>query len=126
MHNKHILTVICVLMICLLATGCSGSGDSATQDGGSSVAAEASRSEDSLPEEETTVTAITSDAAENIALDHSGVAREDVTYIHSYEEHDGGSMVAWCVEFEVRKTQYSYYVDMATGEILRVYEETHD
>ncbi len=171
MHNQYILTAISALMVCLLVTGCTESGDSTTQDAASSIAVESSQTEDSLLEEEaaaisqtedqaeqandaaeteedeTTVTsqtedqteqadetveteeeseAITSDAAEKIALDHLGIDREDVKYIHSYEEHDGGTMVAWCVEFEVQNTQYNYYVDMATGEILRVYEETHN
>ena len=70
--------------------------------------------------------AITSDDAETIALNDLGIIRDDVKYIHSYEGHDDGTTVAWCVEFEADNTQYNYYVDMTTGEILKIFEETHN
>ncbi len=144
MHNKYILTVVCLFMVCVFA-GCAESNDLATQNVASSVASESSQPESS-PFEETVSSGtdsqtetkneskatdheaviITSDSAENIALNNLGITRDDVKYIHSYEEHDGGSIVAWCVEFEVNNTQYNYYVDMITGEILKVFEETHN
>lgn len=137
MRNRYILIAIS-FFVCFFAAGCNGSDDSAAQNVTSSAVNESSRTEDGLSEENVTSEAdsqpeikdgsetITSDSAENIALNNWGIDRDEVKYIHSYEEHDGGSIVAWCVEFEVNDTQYSCYVDMTTGEILKVFEEQHD
>ena len=137
MRNRYILIAIS-FFVCFFAAGCNGSDDLSAQNVISSVINESSRAEDGLSGENVTSEAesqseitdgsetITSDSAENIALDHWGIARNDVKYIHSYEEHDGGSIAAWCVEFEVNDTQYSCYVDMTTGEISNVFEEKHD
>ncbi len=130
MRSKYILAAVCFLMV-FLFSGCAESKDSAVQNASSSAASESSQAESGLSEENAAsetgaqTETITSDSAEKIALNDLGITRSDVKYIHSYEEHDGGSIVAWCVEFEVNNTQYNYYVDMATGEILEVFEETH-
>ncbi len=138
MNSKHILSMALSLILFCTLVGCTGSDDLEPTVTSGSSQSESEQSEVATTSETGSQTeamtseigsqteAITSKAAETIALNDVGITESDVKYIHSYEEHDGGTIVAWCVEFEVGNTQYSYYVDMYTGEILRSFVERHD
>lgn len=69
--------------------------------------------------------AVSSLQAENTALKAAGIERSAVKYIHSYLEYSGGKPYAFHVEFGVynrennQSLQYSYLIDLDTGEILQ-------
>ena len=60
---------------------------------------------------------ITLDRAKEIALDHAGLTTKDVTLPKVKKDHDDGKEV-YEVEFHVGFNEYSYNIDVATGEIL--------
>lgn len=60
---------------------------------------------------------VTKDQALQIALDHAGLTTKDVTLPKVKKDHDDGKEV-YEVEFHVGFNEYSYNIDVATGEIL--------
>lgn len=63
--------------------------------------------------------------AEEIALEHAGIARTGTKYIHSYYRYYHGAPYAYQVEFGVYSTQYCYVIDLITGEIINSDVYTH-
>ena len=60
---------------------------------------------------------VTKDQALQIALDHAGLTTKDVTLPKVKKDYDDGKEV-YEVEFHVGFNEYSYNIDVATGEIL--------
>ncbi len=58
------------------------------------------------------------EAAEEIALKHAGISRDDATKLCTELEYENGSLV-YEVEFEAAGKEYEYDVDTITGEILK-------
>lgn len=83
-------------------------------------APETSPSQDSAAAGDVGASGITGEEAENIALEHAGVAREDLTYIRTNLDIDDG-VQEYEVEFYVGNKEYEYHIEAATGGI-RTYD----
>ncbi len=61
---------------------------------------------------------ISATEAENIALNHLGMTRENIRFERTEIDHERGKLV-WEVEFEKENKEYSFEIDAVTGKILR-------
>ena len=60
---------------------------------------------------------VSSDEAENIALEQAGLSRDVVRFERTERDLERGRLV-WDVEFERENVEYSFKIDAKTGEIL--------
>ena len=92
--------------------GPAASGDAAAQASTPSAAPAAGTS------------ALSTQQAVDIALDHAQVNEADTSFLHTEQDHEHGRLV-YEVEFYVGQTEYKYEIDASTGKILEM-EQDHD
>lgn len=61
---------------------------------------------------------ITADEAKQIALDKAGVQEADIHDYETEQDQENGRPV-YEIQFDVGETEYEYYIDRETGEILK-------
>ncbi len=64
----------------------------------------------------TAASGITSAEAESIALKDAGIAKANVSYIHTHNDNDDG-LAVYDVEFTANSTKYEYTIDRSSGMI---------
>lgn len=69
------------------------------------------------PAETTAPEGITEAQAQTIALEHAGLAEQDVSHLQVREDWDDGRQ-EYDVEFHVGSLEYEYEIDAASGKIL--------
>ena len=65
---------------------------------------------------------ITAEAAEDIALAHAGISREDLSYLRTEFDYDRG-IAEYEIEFHHDGWEYDYEIQAVTGEILKAKAE---
>ena len=60
---------------------------------------------------------ISATEAENIALNHLGMTRENIRFERTELDRERGNLV-WKVEFEHGRTEYSYEIRVSDGKVL--------
>ena len=68
---------------------------------------------------------ITEDEAVDIALEHAGFIREEVSNLYVHLDRDDGKAYME-VEFRIEFTEYSYEINATTGEIVDFEKELDD
>ena len=71
----------------------------------------------SVPGGETTKKTISEQEAKDIALEHAGLAQDQVTGLRAEYDRDDGRP-EWDVEFREGRTEYDYTIHAETGRIL--------
>lgn len=101
--------LVAVVMMAVVATGCStgtqNKGNTATPSTTASPSAAATG-------------AVTEDQAKAIALQDAGVAETDVTAMQVRKEIDDG-IEQYDIEFYTKDREYDYEIEVATGKILK-------
>ena len=123
--NKRIIPGI-LLASLMFATACTSSPATPQQspaaaDTGSAAQTEAATTQSASAPAATNPAssgaAITGEEAQQIALQHAGVASEEVTFIHAHPDYDDGRNV-YEVEFYKGNEEFDYEIDANTGDIL--------
>ncbi len=61
---------------------------------------------------------LTSDLAEEAALSHAGLSKEQVSFIQSKLDYEDGRQIYEVEFYDKDNTEYDYEIDAATGEVL--------
>lgn len=107
-------SMFALLLLPALLTGC------ATRERLDGVQSKAQRLIDDAMESgamNTTVTLISGGEAEEIALNHAGLTKDQVTWLRAEYEIDNGRP-QYEVEFHHGEWEYDYEIDAETGEVL--------
>lgn len=107
-------SMFALLLLPVLLTGC------ATRERLDNVQSKTQRLMDDAMESgamNTTVTLISGAEAEEIALNHAGLTKDQVTWLRAEYEIDNGRP-QYEVEFHYEQWEYDYEIDAETGEIL--------
>ncbi len=67
--------------------------------------------------------AITQEEALKIALDYAGLKEDQITLTKSHRSRDNGGPI-WEIEFRCNGVEYDFDVDMLTGQILEVDQDS--
>jgi uncharacterized membrane protein YkoI len=68
---------------------------------------------------------LSDEAAEDIALNHAGVTRNDAKALRSKLDREDGRTV-YEIEFRVGKTEYEYEIDALSGTVLKAESDVDD
>lgn len=123
------LVIVCLLVATLFISGCSNSETEnsttmpqSTPDttvSGQNVTDKPIESPTAKPTENT---AITKDAAKQIALTHAGATADKVQRYESKLDYEDGRKV-YEIEFDFNGLEYDYEIDAKSGEILKFDKE---
>lgn len=112
--RKPLLAVLMIaLLIITLLAGCAAS---AAEQPFIPTQAPGAAPSPTLPER------ITAEAAEDIALAHAGISREDLSYLRTEFDYDRG-IAEYEIEFYHDGWEYDYEIQAVTGEILKAKAE---
>lgn len=122
--KKNISIILSLVLLLLVFAGC----QSASPDAGQSTPVPQSGT-DALPQPDvnaasasSTVTAITKEDAEKIALEHAGFTADQVTRLYSERDLDD-RIPHYDVEFHQGGFEYDYEINAENGQILKSEKE---
>lgn len=120
--KKRVLWITAVAALFITASGCASAPQAASPSAGAQTA---NNTTSSAAQQSQTASASQIDeaAAQQIALEHAGVAESDTSFLMTKLDYDDGIAV-YDVEFYVSATnsEYDYEIDAASGEI-RSYDQ---
>ena len=113
MRKPLLAALMIALLIMTLLAGCAAS---AAEQPFIPTQASGAAPSPTLPER------ITAEAAEDIALAHAGISREDLSYLRTEFDYDRG-IAEYEIEFYHDGWEYDYEIQAVTGEILKAKAE---
>ena len=116
--KRKLLTMSALALVCGVSVACSSntSANVNTNSANTNIAQENTSSQNNINNNNTNAK-ITSDKAKEIALNHSNLSKNQVSYINAHSDYDDGIQV-YDVSLYVNDVEYSYEINAQNGNIV--------